>query len=307
MHTQEEENNNKTITKTKYKIKREINVCKNENKSKCEIKSRNENKEKNNRSENEKEKQILNIEHQTTENQVTMMQTKHQNIVAKQKKGRLSPDQRNTQPVDRENMPNSVVFADYSDDQAQEIEPDSLCGYASACLVECAMEDSALQEAVKLNDAQGELFSTAYQAELQASWPQTNQQQIAMQQNSSHAFAVEMREPDTLLADADLAQLERLFLCAQRQEEQMRLSAREKELQRAQEMFDQLWKLYLQPQGYHKVTDAQKLKLLRLGYETLFTAIGNYWHKVRRIPRQYWMHGHTFFNGGYMDYLPEAA
>lgn len=56
-------------------------------------------------------------------------------------------------------------------------------------------------------------------------------QQCVLQQSSCHTFLIEMREPDTTLSDTDLAQLEGLFHCAQVQEEKVRLSAAELELQ----------------------------------------------------------------------------
>ena len=30
-------------------------------------------------------------------------------------------------------------------------------------------------------------------------------------------------------------------------------------------------------------------------------------HKKRHIRKEFWMNGSTFFNGGFLDYLPEAG
>jgi len=33
--------------------------------------------------------------------------------------------------------------------------------------------------------------------------------------------------------------------------------------------------------------------------------VRNYKRKKRRIRKEFWMNGSTFFNGGFLDYLPE--
>ena len=78
------------------------------------------------------------------------------------------------------------------------------------------------------------------------------------------------------------------------------------ELQQACAMFDELWQLYPKQLGYHKVSAAQKLKLYRTGYDTVAKAVRNYKRKKRRIRKEFWMNGSTFFNGGFLDYLPEV-
>ena len=72
-------------------------------------------------------------------------------------------------------------------------------------------------------------------------------------------------------------------------------------------MFDELWELYPKQLGYHKVSAVQKLKLYRTGYDTVAKAVRNYKRKKRRIRKEFWMNGSTFFNGGFLDYLPEAG
>ena len=59
--------------------------------------------------------------------------------------------------------------------------------------------------------------------------------------------------------------------------------------------------------GYHKVSAAQKLKLYRTGYDTVAKAVRNYKRKKRRIRKEFWMNGNTFFIGGFLDYLPAVV
>ena len=56
--------------------------------------------------------------------------------------------------------------------------------------------------------------------------------------------------------------------------------------------------------GYHKVSKRQIMQIAVEGEKTMQKAIRNYSHKKHRQPKEFWMHGSTFFNGGYKQYLP---
>lgn len=71
----------------------------------------------------------------------------------------------------------------------------------------------------------------------------------------------------------------------------------------AHRLFDYLWEQYPIKEGRHKVSEAQIWELYDVGKKAMLKAIRNYKNKKHRIPKQYWMYGSTFFNGGYREYL----
>ena len=75
-------------------------------------------------------------------------------------------------------------------------------------------------------------------------------------------------------------------------------------LAEAKKLFEQVWLLYPQKRGKGSVSDAQKLRLQKVGYEELARAIERYKRDVASadFDLQY-KHGSTFFNSGYVDYL----
>lgn len=69
-------------------------------------------------------------------------------------------------------------------------------------------------------------------------------------------------------------------------------------------LFEKLWKLYPSKKGKGQVSDAAKLRLLRIGYDEMVRAIDRY--KVELKKDSDWrkpQNGSTFFNSGYVDYL----
>lgn len=68
-----------------------------------------------------------------------------------------------------------------------------------------------------------------------------------------------------------------------------------------QELFDRLWKLYPEKKGYGKVSKKTKNNLLKIGFGAMAGAIERY--KGTKPGWQNYMHGSTFFNSGYIDYL----
>ncbi len=71
----------------------------------------------------------------------------------------------------------------------------------------------------------------------------------------------------------------------------------------AHKLFNELWNQYPVQVGKEKVTDAQIMRLYEIGKKQMQHAIRQYQGKKHRVPKQYWMNGSTFFNGGYEKYL----
>lgn len=68
-------------------------------------------------------------------------------------------------------------------------------------------------------------------------------------------------------------------------------------------LFEKLWKLYPVKKGKGQVSDANKMKLLKVGYDEMSRAIERYKKYVDSVNYLQYQNGSTFFNGGYVDYL----
>ncbi len=68
-------------------------------------------------------------------------------------------------------------------------------------------------------------------------------------------------------------------------------------------LFERLWKLFPNKKGKGRVSDAQKMKLLEIGYEEMARAIERYQEELKKDPWRKMQNGSTFFNSGYIDYL----
>lgn len=73
----------------------------------------------------------------------------------------------------------------------------------------------------------------------------------------------------------------------------------------ANELFERVWKLYPKKIGKGQVSDTQKLKLLKIGYDELERAVKRCCQYNKDRDMQYWQNGSTFFNSGYVDFLDE--
>ena len=71
----------------------------------------------------------------------------------------------------------------------------------------------------------------------------------------------------------------------------------------ASALFEELWKLYPVKKGKGKVSDAAKMRLLKIGYDERERAINRYIAYVDSIDYLHYQNGRTFFNSGYVDYL----
>lgn len=74
-----------------------------------------------------------------------------------------------------------------------------------------------------------------------------------------------------------------------------------------EDFFESVWKLYPIKKGKGKVSKTKKQKLQRIGYGQIRRCVERFVKDMEseRRDRKYWMHGSTFFNSGYVDYLDE--
>lgn len=71
--------------------------------------------------------------------------------------------------------------------------------------------------------------------------------------------------------------------------------------------YDSIWKMYPRKEGKGAVSKTQKQKLQKIGYEQLKRCVDRYMAKLEKdgTDKKFIMHGSTFFNSGYVDYLDE--
>ena len=75
------------------------------------------------------------------------------------------------------------------------------------------------------------------------------------------------------------------------------------ELAEHEKLFEEVWKLYPKKKGKGGVSVTQKKKLLKIGSDELARCIERYRDYIIDKDDQFVMHGSTFFNGGYVDYM----
>lgn len=68
-------------------------------------------------------------------------------------------------------------------------------------------------------------------------------------------------------------------------------------------LFEKLWKLYPVKKGKARISDTQKMKLLKIGFDEMKRAIDRYISYVKSVDYLQYQNGSTFFNSGYVDYL----
>ena len=73
------------------------------------------------------------------------------------------------------------------------------------------------------------------------------------------------------------------------------------------DFFESIWKLYPIKKGKGQVSKTKKKALQRIGYEQISRCVERFLKNMSDAgrDRKYWMHGSTFFNSGYVDYLDE--
>lgn len=72
-----------------------------------------------------------------------------------------------------------------------------------------------------------------------------------------------------------------------------------------EDFFESIWNIYPIKKGKGKVSKTKKQVLQRVGYEQIKKCIERFIEDMEseHRDRKYWMHGSTFFNSGYVDYL----
>lgn len=74
-----------------------------------------------------------------------------------------------------------------------------------------------------------------------------------------------------------------------------------------EKFFESIWKLYPIKKGKGQISKTKKQNLQKIGYEHIKRCIDRFVEDMNNMKRdkQYWMHGSTFFNSGYVDYLDD--
>lgn len=67
--------------------------------------------------------------------------------------------------------------------------------------------------------------------------------------------------------------------------------------------FESIWNLYPVKKGKGKISKTKKQVLKRIGYEEIKRCVDRYLEDNKSASNKYLMHGSTFFNSGYIDYL----
>lgn len=70
-----------------------------------------------------------------------------------------------------------------------------------------------------------------------------------------------------------------------------------------EEFFERIWKLYPRKEGKGSVSKTKKGVLHRIGYDEIARCVERYKQTRQGKDPKYTMHGSTFFNSGYVDYL----
>lgn len=70
-----------------------------------------------------------------------------------------------------------------------------------------------------------------------------------------------------------------------------------------EDFFETIWKLYPIKKGKGQVSKAKKKALQNIGLEEIQRCIERFKDEMSDRNKKYWMHGSTFFNSGYVDYL----
>lgn len=69
------------------------------------------------------------------------------------------------------------------------------------------------------------------------------------------------------------------------------------------QLFDRVWELYPVKKGKGRISDAQKMRLFKIGFDEMSRAIDRYKQYVESVDYLEYQNGSTFFNSGYVDYL----
>ena len=92
-----------------------------------------------------------------------------------------------------------------------------------------------------------------------------------------------------------------------REENYISCTPAERGTESLEEFFESAWKLYPIKKGKGQVSKTKKRVLQRIGYDQIKRCVERFVKDMEseRRDKKYWMHGSTFFNSGYVDYLDE--
>lgn len=79
--------------------------------------------------------------------------------------------------------------------------------------------------------------------------------------------------------------------------------AESEETKKANELFEELWKLYPRKAGKSAISLTAKKRLLKVGRESMIQAVSAYAATTKGKDEKYILMGSTFFNTRYQDYL----
>lgn len=72
-----------------------------------------------------------------------------------------------------------------------------------------------------------------------------------------------------------------------------------------EDFFESVWLLYPNKKGKSAISMSKKKELFKLGYDKISYSVNAYSEEVKGTDIHYVLHGSTFFNGRYKDYLPD--
>lgn len=133
---------------------------------------------------------------------------------------------------------------------------------------------------------------------------------LTMQPNGRYSLKDSIREMDDFPVGIPLAdRSDTQNRIEKNREEKNSIYSAEKlhDEQSLDDFFESIWKLYPIKKGKGQVSTSRKKALQKIGYDQIGRCVDRFLKDMSDSgrDRKYWMHGSTFFNSGYVDYLDE--
>lgn len=133
---------------------------------------------------------------------------------------------------------------------------------------------------------------------------------LTMQPNGRYSLKDSIREMDDFPVGIPLVDLsDTQNRIEKNREEKNSIYSAEKlhDEQSLDDFFESIWKLYPIKKGKGQVSTSRKKALQKIGYDQIGRCVDRFLKDMSDSgrDRKYWMHGSTFFNSGYVDYLDE--
>ena len=133
---------------------------------------------------------------------------------------------------------------------------------------------------------------------------------LTMQPNGRYSLKDSIREMDDFPVGIPLVDLsDTQNRIEKNREEKNSIYSAEKlhDEQSLDDFFESIWKLYPIKKGKGQVSASRKKALQKIGYDQIGRCVDRFLKDMSDSgrDRKYWMHGSTFFNSGYVDYLDE--